>query len=134
MNMENSMVWHSEIQAREEALRVAFLGADISALQEILADGYIVNSPLQKVIEKSLLLELLRSGRIRHLSYEIEIEHIIRYGDVVVVMGHDRVTDPPDGVLSNRRFTNVWQQQSGTWRSIARHAHVLSKDNATTSG
>jgi len=129
MNMENSIAWKSEIQAREEALRVAFLGADISALEEILADGYIVNSPLQKVIEKSLLLELLRNGRIRHLSFEIEIEKIVRYGDVVVVMGHDRVTDPPDGMLSHRRFTNVWQRVSGTWRSIARHAHVLSKDN-----
>jgi len=129
MNMENSIAWKPEIQAREEALRVAFLGADISALEEILADGYIVNSPLQKVIEKSLLLELLRNGRIRHLSFEIEIEKIVRYGDVVVVMGHDRVTDPPDGMLSHRRFTNVWQRVSGTWRSIARHAHVLSKDN-----
>jgi len=127
MNIENATAWESEIRAREEALRTAFLATDIPALEEILAEGYIVNSPLQKVIDRPLLLELLRAGRIGHLSFEIEIERLERYGDVVVVMGHDRVTDPPDGTLSNRRFTNVWQQASGKWRSIARHAHVLSK-------
>jgi ketosteroid isomerase-like protein len=129
MNTENSLAWESDIRAREEELRFAFLSADISALDEILADGYIVNSPLQQVIEKSRLLELLRTGKIKHLTFEIDIERITRHGDVVVVMGHDCVTDPPDGKPSNRRFTNVWLLQSGKWRSIARHAHVRPAGN-----
>jgi ketosteroid isomerase-like protein len=130
MKNENSMVWESEIRAREEEQRAAFLASDIPALDEIMSDGYIVNSPLQQVIQKPKLLELIGAGRIKHLSFEIEIESIVRHGDVVVVMGRDKVTDPPDGVLSNRRFTNVWLRESGKWRSIARHAHVLPKNSA----
>lgn len=125
MQAVNATSWETEIRTREEDLRRAFLAADIPALAEILMDGYIVNSPLQKVIDKPQLLELLRAGRIRHQTFEIEIERIARYGDVVIVMGHDVVTDPPEGKVSNRRFTNVWRQESGSWRSVARHAHVL---------
>ena len=123
---ENSIAWEQEIRAREEALRIAFLAADISALEELVADGYVVNSPLQQVLEKPRLLELLRSGRIRHSAFEVEIEHISRQGEVVVVMGRDSVVDPPDGARSRRRFTNIWRREAGVWRSIARHAHVVS--------
>jgi ketosteroid isomerase-like protein len=123
---EHSTAWESEIRAREEALRIAFLAANTAALDEIMADGYIVNSPLQRVLEKPQLLELLRAGRIRHSSFEVEIEQMHRHGEVVVVMGRDSVVDPPDGTLTHRRFTNIWRREAGAWRSIARHAHVVS--------
>lgn len=124
--LETSTAWEQEIRAREEALRIAFLAADTAALDEILADGYVVNSPLQRVLEKPQLLELLRAGRIRHSAFEVEIEHMSRHGEVVVVMGRDSVVDPPDGALTHRRFTNIWRLEAGIWRSIARHAHVVS--------
>ena len=73
------------------------------------------------------VLDLLHAGRIRHGTYECEIEHLSRHGDVVVVMGHDRVTDAPDGNVARRRYTNVWQLQDGRWRSIARHAQLVSR-------
>jgi hypothetical protein len=41
---------------------------------------------------------MLEAGRIRHTSLRSEIEHMARHNDIVVVMGGDRVTDPPDGV------------------------------------
>lgn len=123
---ERSTAWEDEIRAREEALRIAFLAANTAALDEIMADGYIVNSPLQRVLEKPQLLELLRAGRIRHSSFEVEIEQMRRHGEVVVVMGRDSVVDPPEGALTLRRFTNIWRCEAGIWRSIARHAHVVS--------
>jgi len=120
-------VWQEQVKVREEEARAAFLAADLSALDALWSDNYAVNSPLQQVLEKQKLLELLRAGRIRHSEYSFEIEYLCRHGDVVVVMGRDRVADPPDGVVSDRRFTNVWQLQDGTWRSIARHAHVVKR-------
>lgn len=122
------VAWEPEIRAREEELRIAFLAANIPALEELLADAYVVNSPLQQVLEKPRLLELLRTGRIHHSAFEVEIEHVSRQGEVVVVMGHDSVVDPPDGARSCRRFTNIWRSEVGVWRSIARHAHVVSGD------
>jgi hypothetical protein len=40
-------------------------------------------------------------------------------------MGSDRVTDPPDGTVSHRRFTNLWRLEGDEWRCFARHANVV---------
>jgi len=122
--------WEHTIRAREEEARVAFLAADVRALDELWSDNYAVNSPLQQVLQKARLLELLRTGRIRHSAFEVQIEHMSRHGDVVVVMGRDSVVDPPDGTRFTRRFTNIWRLEGDVWRSIARHAHVVSREAA----
>ncbi len=116
--------WESDIRRVEEEARVAFLNGDVASLNRLWADEYIVNSPLERLNDKTQVLALLQAGRIRHDTYECEIEHISRHGDVVIVMGQDRVTGPPAGP-ARRRYTNVWQLQNGQWRSIARHAQLL---------
>jgi ketosteroid isomerase-like protein len=114
-----------EIRDIEEQSRVAFLAGDVETLDRLWADGFLVNSPLNMVNERAGVLALLQSGRIRHTSLEVAIERISQHGDLVVVMGNDTVTDPPDGRVTRRRFTNIWQRQDGRWRMVARHAqHV----------
>ena len=120
--------WDAQIRVREEALRVAFLHADMRALDDLISDDYIVNSTQHKVVAKALLLQLLETGRLRHLSYESRIETMQRHGDTVVVMGGDRVVDGPDRVCTTRRFTNLWQLEGGRWRATARHAHVVTRE------
>lgn len=80
--------------------------------------------------DKPRTLALLEAGRIRHTSLTFEIEQMACHGDVVVVMGRDRVTDPPDGTISHRRFTNLWRLDGGTWRCFARHANVVAREPA----
>ena len=116
--------WESEIRRLEEEARLAFLNADIPTLTRLWADAYTVNSPLERINDKAQVLALLQAGRIRHATYDCQIEHISRHGDVAVVMGQDHVTGPPAGE-SRRRYTNVWQLQNGQWRSIARHAQLV---------
>jgi len=120
--------WEQEIRAVEEEACRAFLAADAATLERLWAEGYVVNSPLQRVLDRGEVLGLLQAGRIRHSAYEYDIEHVSRYGDVVVVMGRDSVTDEPGDVVSRRRYTNVWRLEGGRWRSIARHAHVAARE------
>jgi len=124
-NPEAATDWQQEIRTLEERARAAFLDADVPTLDAMWDNRLLVNSPLNVVNDKARVLELLGSGRIRHTMDEVEIEHIARYGDVVVVMGRDTVDGPPTNVLTHRRFTNVWQLQDGVWRMIARHAQVI---------
>jgi hypothetical protein len=124
-NPEAATDWQQEIRTLEERGRVAFLAGDIPTLDAMWDDRLLVNSPLNIVNDKAKVLDLLASGRIRHTSDEVEIEHIARYGDVVVVMGRDAVDGPPTNVLTHRRFTNIWQLQNGSWQMIARHAQVI---------
>jgi len=67
----------------------------------------------------------LASHRIGHVSFEIDIEHVSRHGDTVIVMGGDAVVDTPGGETTNRRYTNIWRYASGDWMTIARHASIV---------
>ena len=117
--------WEQEIRTLEEQGRVAFLAGDLSTLDRLMDDRLLVNSPLNIVNDKAKVLDLLGKGLIRHTRDDVEIEHVARYGDVVVVMGRDTVDGPPSNTLTHRRFTNIWQLQDGAWRMIARHAQVM---------
>src|SRR4051812_9086522 len=124
-NRQPATDWEQEIRTLEEQGRLAFLAGDTAALDAMWDNRLLVNSPLDLVNDKARVLDLLGKGVIRHTMDEVEIEHIARYGDVVVVMGRDTVDGPPTNVLTHRRFTNVWQLQDGAWRMIARHAQVI---------
>lgn len=125
-----SSTWEQDIRACEEQNRVAFLAADVAVLDRLWTDDFAVNSPINVINDKPKTLALLQTGRIRHTSLAAEIEHISRHGDVVVVMGSDRVTDPPDGIVTHRRFTNLWRREGGEWRCFARHANVVRREPA----
>jgi hypothetical protein len=88
-----------------------------------LSDDFIVNSPIGRTLTKDETLDLLQRGVIRHFSYDEQIEIMKRHGDLVVVMGHDFVTNTPGGPRIRRRFTNMWCAMAGSWQLIARHAH-----------
>jgi ketosteroid isomerase-like protein len=122
---DETTAWQHDIRALEERGRVAFLAGDVATLDAMMDDGLLVNSPLNVVNDKARVLQLLAAGIIRHTMNEMWIEHLTRYGDVVVVMGRDAVDGPPSNVLTHRRFTNVWQRQDGGWKMIARHAQVV---------
>jgi ketosteroid isomerase-like protein len=119
-----SDTWEQDIRAREEENRAAFLAGDVAVLDRLWTDDFVVNSPVNVVNDKARTLELVRSGRVRHTSLSAEIERMVRHDDVVVVMGADRVTDPPDNAMVLRRFTNLWRLEGGAWRCFARHANV----------
>ncbi|MGA9767579.1 MAG: nuclear transport factor 2 family protein [Blastocatellia bacterium] len=81
-----------QISELQDQARRAFLAQDIDALSLILFDDFIVNSPIGRILTKRETLDLLQRVGIRHFSYEEHIEHTVRHGDIVIVMGHDAVT------------------------------------------
>jgi hypothetical protein len=121
--------WEQDVRAAEERHRQAFLATDTAALRAMFSDRLVVNSPLNTVVDKTQLLEMVRSGRIAISSFMQQIEHIERYGDVAVVMGQDAVVYAPPSPLAGqtqkRRFTDMWQMENGRWRFIARQATVI---------
>jgi len=117
--------WEREIAALEADNRRAFLARDLERLGQLVSERFLVNSPLGTVHERKRVLELLRTGAIAHASLDHRVETMRRYGDVVVVMGGETYSDAPGGPPIQRRFTNVWAADGGTWRIIARHANVV---------
>lgn len=118
-------IWQQEIVELQDRARSAFLAQDISTFEAILADDFIVNSPINRILTKHETLDLLARGIIRHFSYEEQIEVMTRRGDFVIVMGQDIVTHTPDAPPIRRRFTNVWCETAGSWQLVARHANHI---------
>ena len=117
--------WRQEIEGLQDQARRAFLAQDIDGLGLLLADDFVVNSPINRILNRSETLDLLRRGIIRHFSYEEQIELMTRHGDFVIVMGHDIVTNRQDAPPVRRRFTSVWSETAGSWQMVARHAHHI---------
>ena len=120
--------WRRQIEELQEEGRRAFLAGDVGRLREIFADDLLVNSPIHRVHDKNTVLDLLARGVIRHTSAIEHVEVVERVGDLVVVMGWDTVTGPPQGGTVHRRFTNVWRAHGSSWQLIVRHATPYEKE------
>lgn len=121
--------WEQEVRAAEQKHRAAFLAGDVAVLQAMFSDDFVVNSPLNVVVDKARLLDMVRKGVLSISSFEQNIEQVRRYGDVVVVMGGDSVVyaapSPNAGRTDRRRFTDLWRQEGGRWRFVARQASIV---------
>ena len=62
--MTEASNWKNEIERLEMELCRAFLERDIESLSAILSDQFIVNSPINRILEKASVLDLLRAGTI----------------------------------------------------------------------
>jgi ketosteroid isomerase-like protein len=121
--------WEQEVRAAEQKHRAAFLAGDVAALQAMFSDDFVVNSPLNVVVDKARLLDMVRKGVLTISSFEQNIEQVRKFGDVVVVMGGDKVVyaapSPNAGRTDRRRFTDLWRSEGGRWRFVARQANII---------
>lgn len=121
--------WEQQIRAAEERHRQAFLANDVAAIDAMLADDFIVNSPQNRIIEKRELLGMVQGGVLAISEFDQQIESVRRFGDIVVVMGADRVVyaapSPAAGRTDSRRFTDIWERRGNDWRFVARHATIV---------
>jgi hypothetical protein len=121
--------WEQEVRVAEERHRNAFLVNDVAAIDAMLADDFVVNSPQNRIIEKGELLGMVESGVLAISSFEQDIQSIRRFGSIAVVMGEDRVVyaqpSPAAGRTDRRRFTDLWERRGGTWIFVARQATII---------
>ena len=124
-----SASWEQEIRAAEQRHVAAFAANDAAAIEALFTEDFLVNSPRYDVLNKTQLMDLVRSGGLNASSFSQTIEQIRRYGDVAVVMGADRIVfsapNPAAGRTINRRFTDLWRFDGRTWRFVARHANPI---------
>jgi hypothetical protein len=70
--------WEAEVRAAEEQHRKAFLANDAAALSDMLSDDFLVNSPLNTVVDKKQLVDMVRAGTLTLVSFEQQFEQIRR--------------------------------------------------------
>jgi hypothetical protein len=110
--------------AQAARLDAALIADDHAAFADGLADDLVVNNPQNNVSMPGDTARMNAAGRIRYDLYLRTIEYAGRRGDLVVLMGEERVTrkGAPPGEVEVRRFTDIWRQDGGKWRLTVRQA------------
>jgi hypothetical protein len=119
-----------EIETLEEREARAMLGADISTLQALWADDLIVNSTSNLIAGKQILLEMIKSGRLKLRSYERRPVRIVNFGDLIVATGNEVSQLVADTAMIKTfvSYMNVWTKRSGSWQLLARHVGLIQRE------
>ena len=119
------------IRSLEQLEVQAILNKDSVILLKLWSKDYTVNSPDNVVVipgKTTLDRPVLKRAR---TTFTREIEHVIIKGDLAIAMGSEKLVpldeQGKEGPIVSRRYTNIWQQQNGEWKLIARHANVICK-------
>lgn len=123
------------VRALDDQERLAMLNRDLPAMERLLSEDLTVNAPNNRVVvgKRAVLDTFVHAGIINFSVFERRIEHIRADGPFVFIMGLETVKPVHDapgaglvaGQTIERRFTNIWRNEEGTWRLFARHANVI---------
>ena len=112
-----------------DAIDGALLKDDRAAFAALLAKDLVVNNPQNGVSVSGATGRRSSAGLISYSSYVRSIEYAGKLGDMVLLMGDERVvpkSDPPmSGKEVRRRFTDVWRMDGGRWLLAARQATIV---------
>jgi ketosteroid isomerase-like protein len=115
-----------QLNAQEEQ---AFLNKDSKALDRLWSNDLVVTNPLNKLVTKQQVLEMVESGFLVITSLDRQIEYLHVYGDTVIVAGSETALwggrMPSAGKTERLRFTAIWMKQNGRWQEVARHANIV---------
>jgi ketosteroid isomerase-like protein len=111
----------TEIAALEADLRAAQLGADVAALDRLIAEDLLFTGPDGRLGTKADDLASYRDGVMRVATHEPEDQHVRRVGpDVAVVALRTRMTGTYAGTPFDAiaRYCRVWAREGGRWQIV----------------
>ena len=106
---------------------------DAKAQSVFMHDNYIINGPSNRIMRKPVLVDMLAHGKMASDRFERTIEGTAITGNIGIVMGREIVRPAAGSELAatfgsrdlQRRFTNVFIFEGGTWRFLARQASII---------
>ena len=118
-----------EIVTLEAQIRVAQLGADLTVLENLIADDLLFTGPNGQLGTKAQDIEAYRSGTVQFKAHIPEELRIRRVGaDVAITSLRAQLTVDVAGNLSRGtyRYTRVWAREDGrTWRVVGGHVSMV---------
>ncbi|HXZ67071.1 MAG TPA: nuclear transport factor 2 family protein [Alphaproteobacteria bacterium] len=111
-------------------LEEAFEKQDAGRVTTLLASDVLVNAPINRVVAYDNILARFKTGQIHYESAETRLEFAGVRADFVVLMGEEIVrpieNTPNVGKTVRRRFTDIWREDGGVWKLLARQGTAYS--------
>ena len=107
----------------------ALIKDDHAAFAALLAKDLVVNNPQNSVSIRGATGRRNTAGLISYTSYVRSVEYAGMLGEMVLLMGDERVVPKGDSQMAGkevrRRFTDVWKMEGGHWVLTARQATIV---------
>jgi ketosteroid isomerase-like protein len=116
-----------EIGAAYGKLGKAMMAHDASAVRDIWAEDFVVNSPNNTVMRREDVIGVMERDFLEYRDFHKHITFIGEKPEVTVVMGYDTMIPlkgPGAGKQVIRPFTDIWAKRSAGWQLIARQATI----------
>ena len=108
----------------------AILKQDAAAFESLLASTFVVQNPVNRIADRDAVMKLFHNGQIDFDSYKWTVDYTGVHGNAIVVMGeeivHSKGKTFNSGKTSHLRFTDIWTNDSGSWKLDIRQATVVS--------
>ena len=114
-----------EVLMANAQLEKAIAEGDADAIAPHFSPEFRLQNAANEILTAEQVLQQFRSGATRFSDYQRDVEAAYASGDVVVLMGQERVRRsgaPPTDPVITRRFTSVWRKLPEGWKQIARQA------------
>jgi len=127
--------FRASTQSAEDELRRVDLdqsryvqAANGHAVAALIHPSYTAHLPNGRLADRAQTLALVDSGTLARERHQRIQERVLIAGDTGVVIGIDRLEEPPPLAQHGertRRYTNVYVRENGRWRLLARHFNFL---------
>jgi hypothetical protein len=113
------------------AADTTFIADDRAAAAAMLAPEVLLNSPMNRVAGRDLLILALQHNMISYVRYERHVEGVAELpGGAVAIAGAEKVWPKSSNAhykheWVSRRFTDVWREEAGVWLLSVRHANDI---------
>jgi uncharacterized protein (TIGR02246 family) len=117
-----------EILAIEQQEAQALLRGDAPALERLWAQDLLVTASNNTIRTGAEALGYVRSGQLRLTKLDRRVERVAVHGQVAIAMGVETLIPAGGGNAGktlHRRYTDVYAQQDGQWRLIARQQTLI---------
>lgn len=117
-----------EIRGIEQQEAQALLRGDTSALEALWAPDLLVTASSNTIRTGAEVLGLLKAGRMKLTKLDRRIDRVAVHGPVAIAMGVETIVPAGGkgaGKTLHRRYTDVYAQQGGQWRLVARQATLV---------
>lgn len=117
----------AEVQELNARLETAIASGDPARIAPFFAPEFHLQNSANRILPGDAVLAQFASGAVRFAAYERNVEAAYQSGDVVVLMGSEKVRPQAANAATvaepvTRRFTSVWRRFPDGWKQIARQS------------
>ena len=114
------------VRQTDDQFHKAIRASDTETLNRLLADNFIWTHSTGNIQTKAIVLDNLKSGKLKYESLETDDVKVYVYEKAAVASGHSNRKYPEKDAFE-LRYTVFYVKQHGRWQAVAFHTSILPK-------